>query len=136
MRRLRVGETPVNGMRYYEPDFAPKRDLRMVALGAAVRRLREDRELTQEKLGEAVGLGRASIANIEKGDQNILASDLPLFCRALDVSADELLGLVEPKKDAKRADWRARAKRAEDALRAVRRALVATDRQGSDGRTK
>lgn len=41
--------------------------------------------LTQEKLGERVGLSRASVSNIERGDQRLLAHQLFTFAQALEL---------------------------------------------------
>ena len=49
-----------------------ERNLINVAFGRAVARRREELGLTQADLSALVGLSRASIANIEKGRQNVL----------------------------------------------------------------
>ncbi|WP_068874776.1 MULTISPECIES: helix-turn-helix transcriptional regulator [unclassified Phenylobacterium] len=49
-----------------------ERTLINVAFGRAVARRREELGLTQAGLSALVGLSRASIANIEKGRQNVL----------------------------------------------------------------
>lgn len=43
-----------------------------VAFGKAIAKRREELEMTQEDLAGLVGISRASIANIEKGRQNVL----------------------------------------------------------------
>jgi transcriptional regulator with XRE-family HTH domain len=43
-----------------------------VAFGKAIAQRREELEMTQEDLAGLVGMSRASIANIEKGRQNVL----------------------------------------------------------------
>lgn len=48
------------------------RDAFYVDVGKAIRRLREERGLTQTDLGTAVGLTRTSISNVEKGRQKML----------------------------------------------------------------
>jgi DNA-binding XRE family transcriptional regulator len=61
-----------------------------------VRRLRKERELTQIELGQAVGVGQTSIANIESGNQ---VPSLPLavkLAEVLGVSLDELVTEIEP----------------------------------------
>ena len=40
-------------------------------LGRSVRKAREKAKLTQSKLGEAIGLSRTSVTNLEKGRQHI-----------------------------------------------------------------
>lgn len=59
--------------------------------GAAVRRLRERRSMTQGDLAERVGLGRTSMTNLEGGRQNPPLSILPELASALGVSPSELL---------------------------------------------
>lgn len=54
------------------------------AFGAAVRRARKERGLSQDALAAAVGLKRTSIANIERGRQRLLlhtACDIALVLR-------------------------------------------------------
>lgn len=107
-------------------DIARISDQRMTLLGQNVRRAREERELTQEELGKAVGLTRQSIANIEAGEQNILATSVPAFCMVLQITSDELLMTFRPPKTKAGADWRARAEKAERKLRAIGAVLRST----------
>jgi transcriptional regulator with XRE-family HTH domain len=62
--------------------------------GAAVRRLREQRSMTQGDLAERVGLGRTSMTNLEGGRQNPPLSILPDLANALGVTPSELLAEV------------------------------------------
>lgn len=55
---------------------------------------RRRRNLTQQKLGELVGLSRTSITNIEKGRQKILFHQIFDFATALGTSAEALLPVV------------------------------------------
>lgn len=63
----------------------------MADFGAAVRRLRERRTITQAELAERVGLGRTSMTNLERGRQNPPLSLLPDLARALGVTTTELI---------------------------------------------
>lgn len=63
----------------------------MTDFGAAIRRLRERRTITQAELAERVGLGRTSMTNLERGRQNPPMSLLPDLARALGVTATELI---------------------------------------------
>lgn len=63
----------------------------MADFGAAVRRLREQRGITQAELAERVGLGRTSMTNLERGRQNPPLSLLPELARALGVTALDLI---------------------------------------------
>jgi transcriptional regulator with XRE-family HTH domain len=61
------------------------------AFGNLVRLRREQRDLSQEKLGHLVGLSRTSIANIEKGRHHLVIHQLLAFARALKVPPAALL---------------------------------------------
>ena len=54
----------------------PKRDSVLAKLGLNVRKRREARELTQEKLAERAGLDSTYISGIERGLEQIRAADL------------------------------------------------------------
>lgn len=65
------------------------------AFGDRVRMHRKQRKgLTQEKLGQLVGLSRTSITNIEKGRQHVSLHQLFDIAEALRVRADALLPSV------------------------------------------
>lgn len=55
------------------------------AFGRAVRRLRQERGMTQAELAERLGLGRTSVTNLEKGQQSPPLSMLPDIASALGV---------------------------------------------------
>ena len=57
-----------------------------VAFGKAVARRREELELTQAQLAGHAGISRASIANIEKGRQNVLLHHIYDLADALKMS--------------------------------------------------
>jgi transcriptional regulator with XRE-family HTH domain len=63
------------------------------ALGRRIHKLRRQRGLTQEQLGARLApqLTRASITNIEAGNQRVLAHTLWQIAEVLEVSSDELL---------------------------------------------
>ena len=56
-----------------------------VAFGKAVAQRREELELTQADLAGLVGMSRASIANIEKGRQNVLLRHVYDLAAALEM---------------------------------------------------
>ena len=64
-----------------------------VEFGRRVREERERRKWSQEALGQALPtrLTRASIANIEAGQQRVLAHTLVELARVLDVSVKDLV---------------------------------------------
>ncbi|MEQ8436537.1 MAG: helix-turn-helix transcriptional regulator [Ilumatobacter fluminis] len=59
-------------------------------LGRSLRRFRTERGLTQEAVGDLVGLTRTSITNIESGNQPVSAWLLCQFARHLKCNLEEL----------------------------------------------
>jgi transcriptional regulator with XRE-family HTH domain len=68
----------------------PKRDPVLAALGQNVRRRREARELTQEKLAEKAGLDPTYISGIERGLRNPGIKNVAKLARALGFTTAEL----------------------------------------------
>ena len=68
----------------------PKRDTVLAALGQNVRRRREARELTQEKLAEKAGLDPTYISGIERGLRNPGIKNVVRLARALGLTTAEL----------------------------------------------
>ena len=68
----------------------PKRDPVLAALGLNVRRRREARELTQEKLAEKAGLDPTYISDIERGLRNPGIKNVAKLAKALGLSTSEL----------------------------------------------
>ena len=69
----------------------PKRDSVLAALGQNVRRRREARELTQEKLAEKADLHPVYIGKIERAEQWISLHALLRVAKALGIKASELI---------------------------------------------
>lgn len=61
--------------------------------GPRLARLRQSRGLTQEELGERVGLSNRMIAYYERDEAEPPGPQLPALAQALRVSTDELLGV-------------------------------------------
>lgn len=59
--------------------------------GARIEQLRTVLEITQQDLAKRVGLTRASIANIEAGNQRVLLNDVERFAKAFNVAPKVLL---------------------------------------------
>lgn len=59
-----------------------------VAIGARLKALRESKGLTQDQLGELVGLAKSAISRIEAGKWNFGIDTLNAFCVALDVDVE------------------------------------------------
>ena len=68
----------------------PKRDNILAALGQNVRRRREARDLTQEKLAEKAGLDPTYISGIERGLRNPGIKNVARLAKALGLSTAEL----------------------------------------------
>ena len=61
--------------------------------GQRIKRAREGKGMTQAQLASATGLARTTIVNIEKNNHRATIKVLIEICKALDVSADWILGL-------------------------------------------
>lgn len=61
--------------------------------GEKIRALREDADLNQTQLGEAVGMTQRKVSYIECGKYEPSLADIVAFCRFFKISSDELLGL-------------------------------------------
>ena len=66
--------------------------------GKRIRQLREERGLTQEAVATGLDISRSSVAQIESGRRNILASELLALSELFGLSCEEILDpRVEPK---------------------------------------
>ncbi|MDR0776806.1 MAG: helix-turn-helix domain-containing protein [Azonexus sp.] len=63
----------------------------LVALGAAIRRLRLERGLSQEELASRSEIDRAYMSSIERGQQNTGIVLVLGIAKALDLTATELM---------------------------------------------
>lgn len=68
----------------------PKRDEILVTLGRNVRRQREVKSLTQEKLAELAGLDPTYISGIERGLRNPGIKNVAKLAKALGVTTAKL----------------------------------------------
>lgn len=66
-----------------------------LALGRALRDLREHRGLSQEALGHEAGLDRTYVSGIERGERNPGFETLIKLAVALDIQPSELLAAAE-----------------------------------------
>lgn len=64
-----------------------------VLLGKRVRIRRQVLELTQEGLAEKIGVSTSFIGHIERGSRKLSVETLYALCKALDTSADFLIGI-------------------------------------------
>ncbi len=68
----------------------PKRDSVLAKLGLNLRKQRETRELTQEKLAEKAGLDPTYISGIERGLRNPGIKNVAKLAKALGITTAEL----------------------------------------------
>ena len=59
-------------------------------LGDTIREIREQREITQQKLAEKCGIHRVSMQRIERGTENPSSKTLLAIAAALDILPSEL----------------------------------------------
>lgn len=64
-----------------------------LTFGERIRNLREDADLNQTQLGQAIGMTQRKISYIECGKYEPSIDDITAFCRFFKVSADFLLGI-------------------------------------------
>jgi transcriptional regulator with XRE-family HTH domain len=67
-------------------------------LGERLARLRRERGITQAELAEKLGLAQPNISDYERGILRLNADLILKLTAILNVSADELLGIREPKR--------------------------------------
>ncbi len=60
-------------------------------VGFNIRKIREDKGLSQEKLAELADLHRAYVGQIERGEKNIGIKNLEKIAKALGVNIKDLL---------------------------------------------
>jgi transcriptional regulator with XRE-family HTH domain len=65
------------------------------ALGAALRRLRIERGLTQKRVSAGSGLNTSYLSDIERGERNPTWASLGRICAALGVRVSEAARLAE-----------------------------------------
>jgi transcriptional regulator with XRE-family HTH domain len=74
------------------------------ALGSAIRQVREDRGLSQERLAELADLHRTYVSSVELGRRNISFENIYRIANALGVSMTELVQLCEDRFDPSRSE--------------------------------
>lgn len=65
-------------------------------LGERIRKLRKQRGLSQEQLGELAGLHTNYIGQIERGEKNLTIETLDKVVSGLEVSLEELFRYIDP----------------------------------------
>ncbi len=67
-----------------------------------LRKVREEREYTQEQIGQLIHKSQQGYNHIETGRAELKIEDLMLLCRFYDLSADYLIGLTDRPKSYKK----------------------------------
>lgn len=62
----------------------------LVKFGNTIRKLREERGLSQEKLGEIAKVHRTYVGMIERAEKNITLTNIEKFAKALKVDIKDL----------------------------------------------
>lgn len=74
-------------------------ELSMTRAGMLIRQLRKEQGLSQEKLGEIVGVRQSQIANIETGVSEPSLTVAKTICQHFSISLDELFADAEPEQE-------------------------------------
>jgi transcriptional regulator with XRE-family HTH domain len=68
-----------------------RQDPLLLSLGGAIRRIRLEKKLSQEKLALLAGIDRTYVGQVERGDNNVAILTLSRLATALDLSIAELV---------------------------------------------
>ena len=66
-----------------------------------MRNLREDKDLTQAKVGEILNKSQQGYSHIESGRAELKIEDLAKLCKFYNISADYIIGLTDNPKPLK-----------------------------------
>lgn len=66
-----------------------------VKFGNAIKKVRSQRQLSQEELAEKSGLHRTYISEVERGDRNLSLVNIVKLCDALECRPSKLFELIE-----------------------------------------
>lgn len=72
----------------------PPMDPSELSTGQRVAQLRKSRGYTQQQLADKIGINRSSLSGYEYGESRLTDEMIARFAQALEVSADQLLGLM------------------------------------------
>jgi len=68
-----------------------RQDVVLVALGAAIKRIRLSKEISQERLALLAEVDRSYVGRVERGDNNVAILTLTRLAKALNISISELM---------------------------------------------
>lgn len=69
-----------------------RQDPLLLALGEAIRRIRLEKGISQEKLALLAEVDRSYVGRVERGDNNVAVLTLARLAKALEVSMKDLMG--------------------------------------------
>ena len=79
-------------MMWQMPNLSRNRqDPVLVALGGAIKRIRLEKEISQERLALLAEVDRSYVGRVERGDNNAAILTLARLAKALDISIAELM---------------------------------------------
>lgn len=64
-------------------------------IGERVRRVRQDRGLTQTELAKILGTSQTALSEIERGNRGLTVQQVVKICRALKTTPNEMLGATK-----------------------------------------
>ncbi len=67
-----------------------------VTFGAAIRVLREERGITQQRLAELADLHTNYVSSVERGERNLSLHNITKLAYALDVPVSALMAALDP----------------------------------------
>jgi transcriptional regulator with XRE-family HTH domain len=70
-------------------------DILIKEFGLRIKQLRNERNLSQEKLSFATGFHRTYIGMIERGERNISLNNMAVFAKVFEMNISELLDLTK-----------------------------------------
>lgn len=83
-------------MMWQMPNLSRNRqDPVLVALGGAIKRIRLEKEISQERLALLAEVDRSYVGRVERGDNNAAILTLARLAKALDISIAELMQEAE-----------------------------------------
>jgi transcriptional regulator with XRE-family HTH domain len=62
----------------------------LIKFGKRIKQLRDERDISQERLGELAKVHRTYVGMIERGEKNITLSNIEKFAKALKVPIQDL----------------------------------------------
>lgn len=72
-----------------------EKDAALTALGQQIRKVRQDRKISQEDFAAKAGLDRSYYGGVERGEHNVAALNLMRIAVALEVEVGELFPNAE-----------------------------------------